>query len=98
MGSLPPERCTQQETFDFTGVDYVGPFYVCERVGRGRHSFKSYVSVFVWMVTRAVHLELVDRLNTPSFLPPSIALFCVEVNRKKCTPITEKILWELMQI
>ncbi|XP_066600009.1 uncharacterized protein [Prorops nasuta] len=55
-------------TFEHTGVDYAGPFIVKLHHGRNAKSIKCYVAVFVCLSTRAVHLELVSRLDTEAFL------------------------------
>ncbi|XP_066585641.1 uncharacterized protein [Prorops nasuta] len=55
-------------TFEHTGVDYAGPFLVKLHHGRNAKSVKCYVAVFVCLATRAVHLELVSRLDTEAFL------------------------------
>ncbi|KAL0883918.1 hypothetical protein ABMA27_015986 [Loxostege sticticalis] len=54
--------------FVHTGTDFAGPFKVTVSRGRGIRSTKAYVCLFVCMTTRAVHVELVGDLSTPSFL------------------------------
>ncbi|XP_066587613.1 uncharacterized protein [Prorops nasuta] len=68
MGSLPAARVSRSFTFELTGVDYAGPFLVKLHHGRNAKSVKCYVAVFVCLATRAVHLELVSRLDTEAFL------------------------------
>ncbi|XP_066599958.1 uncharacterized protein [Prorops nasuta] len=68
MGSLPAARVSRSFTFEHTGVDYAGPFLVKLHHGRNAKSIKCYVAVFVCLSTRAVHLELVSRLDTEAFL------------------------------
>ncbi|XP_066590640.1 uncharacterized protein [Prorops nasuta] len=68
MGSLPAARVSRSLTFEHTGVDYAGPFIVKLHHGRNAKSIKCYVAVFVCLSTRAVHLELVSRLDTEAFL------------------------------
>ncbi|XP_062550901.1 uncharacterized protein LOC134215806 [Armigeres subalbatus] len=83
MGQLPKVRVTPARAFLNTGVDYCGP--VKSPVRRAA-PIRTYVSVFVCMVTKAVHLELVSDLSTDAFIAAlkrfvarrgkPIALFC----------------------
>ncbi|XP_066596939.1 uncharacterized protein [Prorops nasuta] len=68
MGSLPAARVSRSFTFEHTGVDYAGPFSAKLHHGRNAKAIKCYVAVFVCLSTRAVHLELVSRLDTEAFL------------------------------
>ncbi|XP_062556862.1 uncharacterized protein LOC134221690 [Armigeres subalbatus] len=66
MGELPVERVTPTFPFAHTGVDYCGPFSY--RPTRRATAIKCYVSVFVCLVTKAVHLECVSDLTTNAFI------------------------------
>ncbi|XP_066592941.1 uncharacterized protein [Prorops nasuta] len=68
MGSLPAARVSRSFAFENTGVDYAGPFSIKLHHGRNAKSVKGYVAVFVCLATRAIHLELVSRLDTEAFL------------------------------
>ncbi|XP_045456869.1 uncharacterized protein LOC123666892 [Melitaea cinxia] len=68
MGDLPTARVNPSRPFYHTGVDYTGHVFVKANKGRGILTTKGYVAVFVCMVTKAVHLELVSDLTTSSFL------------------------------
>ena len=68
MGWLPLEWLTPGTVFEKTGVDYTGPVYikyghVCKPV-----IVKSYVSVFVSLSAKTVHLELVTDLTSDAFI------------------------------
>lgn len=67
MAPLPRERVTIERPFSNVGVDYCGPFTIRSGL-RKVSSTKGYVCVFVCLVTRAVHLELVSSLTTADFL------------------------------
>ncbi|XP_067142348.1 uncharacterized protein [Centruroides vittatus] len=84
MGDLPPMRVNPARPFLKCGVDFAGPFQLRLIKGRGQHSFKSYLAVFVCFVTRAVHLELVSALTTDAFLA---ALKRFVARRGKCSDI-----------
>ena len=65
MAGLPPERCEPgKPAFTFVGVDLFGPFMV--KYGRGE--VKRYGCVYSCFSTRAIHLEVLNSLETDSFL------------------------------
>lgn len=68
MGSLPSTRITPAPAFHHTGVDYCGPFDIKTSSLRNSKMTKSYVALFICMVTKAIHLEVVSDLSTQSFL------------------------------
>lgn len=65
MADLPEYRLTPAPAFHHCGVDFAGPLDL--KFG-ARGTVKAYISVFVCMVTKAVHLELVSSLHADSFL------------------------------
>ncbi|XP_038118272.1 uncharacterized protein LOC119769525 [Culex quinquefasciatus] len=67
MADLPPERVNPCFAFQRVGVDYCGPFYLVHGLRRGS-PVKCFVAIFVCLVTKAVHLELVANLTTEAFL------------------------------
>ncbi|KMQ88394.1 hypothetical protein RF55_12134 [Lasius niger] len=68
MGELPTARVNSSPPFSHAGVDYAGPMNLIQFVGRGQKSAKHYIALFVCLVTRAIHLELVDDYSTEGFL------------------------------
>ena len=68
MGDLPKVRITAAKPFLSTGVDFAGPVYIRPSKGRGITKLKAYIAVFVCMVTKAVHLELVSDLTSEAFI------------------------------
>jgi hypothetical protein len=68
MGDLPSDRVTQNRPFLISSVDFAGPVSLKECVGRGKRILKAYISLFICMTTKAVHVELVGDLTTESFL------------------------------
>ncbi|XP_063911125.1 uncharacterized protein LOC135128161 [Zophobas morio] len=68
MGNLPFDRVNPSRPFSNCGVDYAGPIMIKEGRGRGKRSIKCYVVVFVCLVTKAIHLDLVLDYTSQSFL------------------------------
>lgn len=68
MGNLPKVRVIAARPFENVGVDYCGYFYIKEKRLRNKNKIKVYVAVFVCMVTKPVHLELVGDLTSDAFL------------------------------
>ncbi|XP_055585340.1 uncharacterized protein LOC129738173 [Uranotaenia lowii] len=66
MGDLPTERVTPTFAFTNSGVDLCGPFQY--RASRRTTPVTCYVALFVCLVTKACHLELVHDLSTSSFI------------------------------
>ncbi|KAG5870011.1 hypothetical protein JTB14_023053 [Gonioctena quinquepunctata] len=68
MASLPSVRVQEAKAFTNTGVDYFGPVKIS--LGRRKNSliYKGYVSLFICMSVKAIHLELVSSLSTNHFL------------------------------
>ncbi|XP_061401555.1 uncharacterized protein LOC133337338 [Musca vetustissima] len=63
MAKLPPSRLSAFcSPFTYTGVDYFGPVMVTV----GRHTEKRYGALFTCLTLRAVHIEVVNTLNTSS--------------------------------
>ncbi|XP_050064313.1 uncharacterized protein LOC114118967 [Aphis gossypii] len=67
MAPLPRQRTTIERPFSRCGVDFCGPMMIRSGIRRVK-SVKAYISVFVCLVTRAVHLELVSSLTSDAFL------------------------------
>ena len=68
MADLPTSRVIPGRVFSKTGIDFAGPFLVKLRKGRGVRPVKCYVCVFVCMITKAVHLEIVSDMTSEAFL------------------------------
>ncbi|GFS51332.1 integrase catalytic domain-containing protein [Trichonephila clavipes] len=68
MGNLPKERVRENFPFDCSGIDFIGPFWIKSNKQRKSSLYKTYVSIFVCFVTKAVHFELVSDLTTQAFI------------------------------
>lgn len=67
MADLPSERVSPAPPFLNVGVDYCGPFMIRYPIRRSNPT-KHFVAIFVCLVTKAVHLELVNDLTSEAFL------------------------------
>ncbi|XP_062534088.1 uncharacterized protein LOC134203223 [Armigeres subalbatus] len=67
MAELPSERVNPAPPFQKVGVDYCGPFLVSYPQRRSP-PVKCFVAVFVCLVVKAIHVELVADLTTEAFL------------------------------
>ncbi|KAH0945579.1 hypothetical protein HN011_004122 [Eciton burchellii] len=68
MGNLPGPRVSPSSPFSHTGVDYTEPFGILPFVGRGQRARKHYIVLFICLVTKAIHLEIVEDYTTAGFL------------------------------
>lgn len=68
MGDLPKVRVTPARPFLHAGVDFAGPVCVLASRNRGSKCHKAYISLFICMATKAIHLELVSDLTSESFI------------------------------
>ncbi|XP_065094594.1 uncharacterized protein LOC135715104 [Ochlerotatus camptorhynchus] len=67
MGDLPLERVSPAPAFQRVGIDYCGPFEL-QPVTRKSAPVKCYLCLFVCLVCKAVHIEVVMDLTTEAFL------------------------------
>lgn len=73
MADLPVNRVIQHRAFLHTGVDFSGPFITKTYTGRSRGihanpTQKSYISIFICLATKAIHIEFVSDMSTPAFI------------------------------
>ena len=64
MADLPEDSVEPSAPFTNCGVDYFGPWYICE----GHKELKRYRVVFTCLCCRAIHLETAVSLTTDSFI------------------------------
>ena len=69
MADLPTERLSTEPPFSYVGIDVFGPWSVPYRRTRGGFaSSKRWAVMFTCMSTRAVHLEVIEGMDTSSFI------------------------------
>jgi hypothetical protein len=68
MDQLPLASVTVACPFLNAGIDYVGPFEIKSGNTRSKTSTKCYITLFICVATKAIHLELVSNLTSESFI------------------------------
>ncbi|KAI3374627.1 hypothetical protein L3Q82_021202, partial [Scortum barcoo] len=69
MADLPPDRLSTEPPFTYVGLDVFGPWIVTTRRTRGGQvNSKRWAVLFTCMTTRAVHIELIESMETSSFI------------------------------
>ena len=69
MGDLPVDRLTPNPPFTYVGVDVFGPWQVTTRRTRGGSAAsKRWAVLFSCLVSRAVHIEVIEELSASSFI------------------------------
>lgn len=68
MGDLPKQRVNRDFVFNSIGVDLCGPFFIKNKGQRRGSLTKIFVCIFVCLVTKAVHLEIVSDLTSEALI------------------------------
>lgn len=68
MAAFPSARITPTIPFSHTAMDYSGAIMIRSARGHGHHATKGYIAVFVCLVTKAVHIEIVSDLTSVAFI------------------------------
>ncbi|KAG7483457.1 hypothetical protein JOB18_048755 [Solea senegalensis] len=69
MADLPSDRLNTEPPFTYVGLDVFGPWAVTTRRTRGgQANSKRWAVLFTCMATRAVHIELIESMDTSSFI------------------------------
>ncbi|RXN31543.1 hypothetical protein ROHU_004747 [Labeo rohita] len=78
MADLPPERLSTSPPFTYVGLDVFGPWTVVTRRTRGGVAEnKRRAILFTCMSTRAVHIEVIESMNTASCINALRRFFAV---------------------
>lgn len=82
MADLPPEHLSTSPTFTYVGLDIFGLWTVVTRCTRGSVAEnKRWAILFTCMSPRAVHIEVIESMNTTSCITLQ-RFFCSEWTRK----------------
>nr|XP_018913599.1 PREDICTED: uncharacterized protein LOC109041648 [Bemisia tabaci] len=76
MGDLPSSRISESPPFYNTACDFAGPFSVKVHTLRFARTVKSYLCIFVCMVTKATHIEVTTDMTSDSFLAALVNFAC----------------------
>ncbi|KAI4871708.1 hypothetical protein NFI96_005782 [Prochilodus magdalenae] len=69
MADLPADRLSTEPPFTYVGLDVFGPWTVVARRTRGGQALnKRWAVLFTCLSTRAVHIELIDCMDTSTFI------------------------------
>ncbi|XP_052233134.1 uncharacterized protein LOC127845993 [Dreissena polymorpha] len=69
MANLPEDRLTPGPPFTYVGVDTFGPWPVMTRRTRGEVAeSKRWAIIFVCLVTRASHIEVIEDMSSSAFI------------------------------
>ena len=63
MGNLISLRLKPAHPFLNCGVDYAGPFLICQGGRRSKTKVKCYAALFTCLLTKVIHIELVSDLT-----------------------------------
>ena len=78
MGNLPSIPGTQACPFCNVGIDYCGPLQTKEKKYCNRTQIKAYVAVFICLMVKAVHVEVISGMTTEGL----VAALCRFVARR----------------
>ena len=64
-GLLPTDKINPGTAFEVVGIDFAGPV---KYKGKAKTEGKAYLAIFACSLSRDIHLELLQNLETPTFL------------------------------
>jgi len=68
LTDLPNPHVHKNPCFHHTGLDYAEPIAIKESIGRTPRIGKAWFAIFVYLDTKAIHLEVVNNLTTKQFI------------------------------
>ena len=66
MAPLPADRLAPGRQFAIICLDYAEPFPILFSKGRGANLTKGYVAIFICLIVKAVHIQVVSDLTSES--------------------------------
>ncbi|XP_024260958.1 uncharacterized protein LOC112236593 [Oncorhynchus tshawytscha] len=78
MASLPADRLSTEPPFTHFGLDVFGPWTVASRQTRGLAHSKWWAVIFTCMSVRAVNIEVLESLDTSSFISALRGFFSIQ--------------------
>ncbi|XP_070538146.1 uncharacterized protein [Ptychodera flava] len=84
MADLPSDRTEKTPPFTNVGMDVFGPWTIASRKTRaGKSEAKRWAVIFVCLYTTAVHIEVIDSMDTSSFINALRRFIAIRGNIKK---------------
>ncbi|GBM79883.1 hypothetical protein AVEN_220436-1 [Araneus ventricosus] len=84
MGNLPRVRVVPDYLFNYSGVDFCGPFMIRYRNQRKGILHKMDICIFVCFVSKVVHIEIVSELTSEACIATLKRIFG---RRSKCAKL-----------
>ncbi|XP_057700851.1 uncharacterized protein LOC130921225 [Corythoichthys intestinalis] len=83
MAELPEDRLSTDPPFTNVGLDVFGPWSVTVRKTRGANAdAKRWAVIFTCMSTRAIHIEVIESMDTSSFINALRRFFAIRGGAK----------------
>ena len=69
MSDLPEDRLDPSPLFTYVGIDTLGLWTIVSRKRRGGYvNSKRWAILFTCLVTRAIHIELIEEMSSSAFI------------------------------
>ncbi|KAI4895228.1 hypothetical protein NFI96_027576 [Prochilodus magdalenae] len=95
MGDLPVDRLSTEPPFTYVGLDIFGPWSIVSRRTRGGcANRKCWAVIFTCMSTKAIHIEVVERMEASSFINALRRFFAIRGAAKQLRLTVGLILLE----
>ncbi|GFX97863.1 integrase catalytic domain-containing protein [Trichonephila clavipes] len=68
VGDVPKQRIPPDKVFNSTGIYLCRPFFIKNKYQRKGPEIKVYVCIFICLVTKAIHLEIISDLTSQALI------------------------------